>query len=194
MTEQQRGLLTDFWGRGMRTEAADREVVAELAPVEGDWTLTKWRYSAFFRSDLLKRLRAAGRDQLVLCGVYAHVGVLATALDATLAACVLDAPCGGQAVRGLVQECAKQGRSAAAQTLPSHEQLGQQIMAALPTSRGEMTESHLTRLQAASTERHNRGRDVGVTIADLLPCAFDRTNQWNGHRLPRCRHSTILHY
>lgn len=82
MTDEQRGLLKDFWGPGMRTDPADREVVPELAPTEEDWVLTKWRYSAFFRSDLLDRMRAAGRDQLVLCGVYAHVGVLATALEA----------------------------------------------------------------------------------------------------------------
>ncbi|MEV5355397.1 isochorismatase family protein [Streptomyces sp. NPDC093516] len=82
MTDEQRGLLKDFWGPGMRTAPADRQVVDELAPAEGDWQLTKWRYSAFFRSDLLQRMRAAGRDQLVLCGVYAHVGVLMTAVEA----------------------------------------------------------------------------------------------------------------
>ncbi|MFJ4778903.1 isochorismatase family protein [Streptomyces sp. NPDC088762] len=82
MTEDQRGLLRDFWGPGMRTAPDDREVVPELAPQEGDWTLTKWRYSAFFRSNLLERMRATGRDQLVICGVYAHVGILATAIDA----------------------------------------------------------------------------------------------------------------
>jgi len=82
MTEQERGLLKDFWGPGMRTDPEDRAVVPELAPADGDWRLTKWRYSAFFRSDLLERMRAAGRDQLVLCGVYAHIGVLATALEA----------------------------------------------------------------------------------------------------------------
>ncbi|MFF1274242.1 isochorismatase family protein [Streptomyces marokkonensis] len=82
MTEEQRGLLKDFWGPGMRTAPADRQVVDELAPAPGDWHLTKWRYSAFFRSDLLERMRAAGRDQLLLCGVYAHVGVLMTAVEA----------------------------------------------------------------------------------------------------------------
>ncbi|MFI9584678.1 isochorismatase family protein [Streptomyces sp. NPDC052236] len=82
MSDQERGLLKDFWGPGMRTDPADRAVVPELAPADDDWLLTKWRYSAFFRSDLLARMRAAGRDQLVLCGVYAHVGVLATALEA----------------------------------------------------------------------------------------------------------------
>ncbi len=82
MTEAQRGLLKDFWGPGMRASPADREVVEPLAPRPGDWLLTKWRYSAFFQSDLLERMRAAGRDQLILCGVYAHVGVLISTVDA----------------------------------------------------------------------------------------------------------------
>ncbi|KIF75066.1 isochorismatase [Streptomyces sp. 150FB] len=82
MDDEQRGLLKDFWGPGMRTDPADREVVDELAPAEGDWNLTKWRYSAFFKSPLLERMRATGRDQLILCGVYAHVGVLMTAVEA----------------------------------------------------------------------------------------------------------------
>ncbi|MEU3253481.1 isochorismatase family protein [Streptomyces sp. NPDC006997] len=82
MTEEQRGLLKDFWGPGMRVDPADREVVAPLAPAPDDWMLAKWRYSAFFRSDLLERMRSRGRDQLVLCGVYAHIGVLTTAVDA----------------------------------------------------------------------------------------------------------------
>jgi len=82
MTDEQRGLLKDFWGPGMSTEPDEREVVPELAPAESDWMLTKWRYSAFHNSDLLTRMRSAGRDQLVVAGVYAHVGVLTTALDA----------------------------------------------------------------------------------------------------------------
>ncbi|MGW1147755.1 isochorismatase family protein [Streptomyces sp. NPDC002454] len=82
MTPEQRGLLADFWGPGMRVAPADREVVEPLAPAPGDWLLTKWRYSAFHRTDLLRLMRDTGRDQLVLCGVYAHVGVLMTAVDA----------------------------------------------------------------------------------------------------------------
>lgn len=82
MTDAQRGLLKDFWGPGMRADPADREVVAPLAPGPADWILTKWRYSAFFRSDLLARMRALGRDQLIVCGVYAHVGVLMSAVEA----------------------------------------------------------------------------------------------------------------
>jgi isochorismate hydrolase len=82
MSDDERGLLKDFWGPGMRTDPADREIVPEVAPAPGDWVLTKWRYSAFFRSSLLELMRAARRDQLVLCGVYAHVGVLMSAVDA----------------------------------------------------------------------------------------------------------------
>jgi isochorismate hydrolase len=82
MSDRDRGLLKDFWGAGMTAGPADREVLDELTPVPGDWTFTKWRYSAFHRSDLLNRIRRAGRDQLVVAGVYASTGILATALDA----------------------------------------------------------------------------------------------------------------
>ncbi|MER8045945.1 isochorismatase family protein [Streptomyces sp. NPDC094032] len=82
MDDEQRGLLKDFWGPGMRVDPADREVVEPLAPGPDDQVFTKWRYSAFFRSGLLEWMRGQGRDQLVVCGVYAHVGVLMTAVEA----------------------------------------------------------------------------------------------------------------
>ncbi|WP_030302455.1 isochorismatase family protein [Streptomyces katrae] len=82
MTPEERGLLGDFWGPGMQPSPEHRQVVDPVAPAAGDWMLTKWRYSAFFKTDLLERMRAQGRDQLILCGVYAHVGVLVTAVDA----------------------------------------------------------------------------------------------------------------
>ncbi|GII02125.1 isochorismatase family protein [Planobispora takensis] len=82
MTEEQRGLLKDFWGPGMTTDEDQRRVVDEVAPGPGDLVLTKWRYSAFHRSPLLRWLRDRGRDQLIIAGVYAHVGILMTANDA----------------------------------------------------------------------------------------------------------------
>lgn len=81
MTSEQRGLLKDFWGPGMAMSPDHRRVVERLAPQETDLVLDKWRYSAFVRTRLEEYLRDLRRDQLVICGVYAHVGVLATALD-----------------------------------------------------------------------------------------------------------------
>ncbi|WP_303647130.1 isochorismatase family protein [Streptomyces albidus (ex Kaewkla and Franco 2022)] len=82
MTGEQRGLLRDFWGPGMNTSPEHRGIVDEIAPDANSVVFTKWRYSAFHRNGLLDHLRALGRDQLILCGVYAHVGVLMTAVDA----------------------------------------------------------------------------------------------------------------
>ncbi|MET8905648.1 isochorismatase family protein [Streptomyces sp. NPDC004538] len=82
MSGEQRGLLAHFWGPGMRTTPEDRTVVDALTPGRNDRVFTKWRYSAFFRTDLLRWMRNQNRDQLVVCGVYAHIGVLATVVDA----------------------------------------------------------------------------------------------------------------
>jgi isochorismate hydrolase len=82
MSPRQRGLLADFWGPGMEASPTDRDVPGPLAPGLSDWVFTKWRYSAFFHTDLLAWLRERGVDQLLICGVYAHVGVLMSAVDA----------------------------------------------------------------------------------------------------------------
>ncbi|GAA1221749.1 hypothetical protein GCM10009675_50740 [Prauserella alba] len=82
----ERGLQTDFWGQGMRAHVDDdphvADIVDELTPATDDTVLTKWRYSAFQRSDFAERLAAAGRDQLMITGVYAHIGCQATAQEA----------------------------------------------------------------------------------------------------------------
>lgn len=76
-----RGLLTDFWGPGLQHPAA-ADIAADLAPHPEDVVLTKWRYSAFYRSDLRERMRLRGRDQLIVTGVYAHIGCLVTSMEA----------------------------------------------------------------------------------------------------------------
>ena len=77
-----RGLQAELWGPGMSDPHAHRPILDALAPETGDLVLTKHRYSAFQRSNLEALMRARGRDQLVICGVYAHIGCLLTAAEA----------------------------------------------------------------------------------------------------------------
>lgn len=77
-----RALLTDFWGTGLKNDPNQTNIVSELAPTNDDIVLTKWRYSAFKRTNLLELMKEQDRDQLIICGVYAHIGCLLTASEA----------------------------------------------------------------------------------------------------------------
>lgn len=81
-TPEQRGLLQDFWGSGINDGSYQKRFVDELVPGENDIVMTKWRYSAFQKTDLLEILRERGRDQLMICGIYAHIGCLVTSCEA----------------------------------------------------------------------------------------------------------------
>ncbi|MBD9356115.1 isochorismatase family protein [Methylomonas albis] len=78
----ERALLNDFWGPGLPPDPLLERIVDAVAPTPNDLILPKWRYSAFKRSELEANLKAMGRDQLVICGVYAHIGCLMTAAEA----------------------------------------------------------------------------------------------------------------
>jgi nicotinamidase-related amidase len=58
------------------------EIVEGLRPREGDYVVTKRRYSGFFMTDLDLLLRSLRVDTLVLTGVATDVCVRATAQDA----------------------------------------------------------------------------------------------------------------
>ncbi|GGZ24674.1 isochorismatase family protein [Streptomyces nitrosporeus] len=81
-TPEERGLQLDFWGPGAADDPEALAVPEAVAPADGDIVLTKWKYSAFVRTRLEEVLRGSGRDQLVVTGVYAHIGVLMSACDA----------------------------------------------------------------------------------------------------------------
>jgi isochorismate hydrolase len=72
---EQRGLLGPMWGLGPSAE--------DVAVTESDFVpIAKRSYSAFYASDLEVELRRRGRDQLVIVGVFASAGILATTFDA----------------------------------------------------------------------------------------------------------------
>lgn len=82
MDPRRRGLERDFWGPGMGDAREQTAIAEELRPEEGDILLTKSRYSAFAGTGLAERLGEAGRDQILVTGVYAHIGCLLSAADA----------------------------------------------------------------------------------------------------------------
>jgi bifunctional isochorismate lyase/aryl carrier protein len=81
-SSEQRGLTREFWGPGVGSDPTEARIVDELAPRKGDIRLTTWRYSAFQRTGFANLLADLERDQVIICGLYAHLGVLMTACDA----------------------------------------------------------------------------------------------------------------
>jgi bifunctional isochorismate lyase/aryl carrier protein len=80
-TAQERGLLNDFWGPGLTAQPDKQSIFERLQPAAGNHLLTKYRYSAFHRTELRSLLQNQGRDQLIICGIYAHIGCLLTASE-----------------------------------------------------------------------------------------------------------------
>lgn len=79
---KQRGLLMDFWGDGIPAGVQEHNIVDDLQPDPGDTVMTKWRYSAFENTGLEELMRKTGRDQIIVTGIYAHIGCLTTSLAA----------------------------------------------------------------------------------------------------------------
>ncbi len=81
----ERGLQRHIWGPGMADDGESPRIVEGLSPEISDTVLVKHRYSALIRTGLGEMMAGAGRDQLIITGVYAQIGCLATALDAFMA-------------------------------------------------------------------------------------------------------------
>lgn len=81
-SDDQRGLQLDMWGAGVGPDPADARIHEAVAPEPSDVRLTKWRYNAFHRTELSDLMTRHGRDQLIITGIYAHIGCLMTAADA----------------------------------------------------------------------------------------------------------------
>lgn len=80
----ERGLGLTVWGDGLNAaHVTDRdcEIIDALAPHADEYVIHKPRHSAFFDTELEPTLRKMNRDQVVICGVFAHHGVMVTCMD-----------------------------------------------------------------------------------------------------------------
>lgn len=82
LTRQERGLLADFHGMGMKDTPEHYAIHPGLTPAEDEVVVTKKIYSAFFRTTLEQALADRRRSTLLICGLYANIGCQITAFDA----------------------------------------------------------------------------------------------------------------
>lgn len=80
------------WPRHAVQGTPGAEVIAELAPAEGDCVVPKVSYSGFFQTDLDARLRTSGIEHLILTGCVTNICVLYTAVDAYMRGYTVDVP------------------------------------------------------------------------------------------------------
>ncbi|WKW51110.1 isochorismatase family protein [Rhodomicrobium lacus] len=78
---QERGLMSELWGRGPRGEGAklDPALLGNDGRIR---SIAKRSYSAFYGTDLEVMLRRLGRDSVIITGLYTSIGCFSTALEA----------------------------------------------------------------------------------------------------------------
>jgi nicotinamidase-related amidase len=74
----------EIWGEHCREGSWGWQVVDALAPREGETTIRKPRYDAFYGTGLEHMLRLWGVDTLVICGTVANICVHYTASSAAM--------------------------------------------------------------------------------------------------------------
>lgn len=80
----ERGLALQVWGDGLNDPTVPESavnIVDTLRPEPNEYLIEKPRHSAFFNTPLEPLLRKMGRDQVVICGVFAHHGVMVSCID-----------------------------------------------------------------------------------------------------------------
>lgn len=80
-SQAERGLLWDVWGQGIIAAPELSGFLPILAPEAGDIVVEKRRYSAFYQTRLAEVLDQHACTDLLITGVYGHIGCLATATD-----------------------------------------------------------------------------------------------------------------
>ena len=83
-TRFERGLGLTVWGDGLNAEHVtehDCAIADAVAPDAESYVIEKSRHSAFFKTPLEELLRKMNRDQVVVCGVFAHHGVMVSTID-----------------------------------------------------------------------------------------------------------------
>ncbi|MCM8525174.1 MAG: isochorismatase family protein, partial [Lentisphaeraceae bacterium] len=81
-TLEERGILQPFWGPGIMGKNDVEGIISDLKPGQDDIIVDKWRYSAFKKNNFAELFKKFNRDQLIICGVYGHIGCLSTANEA----------------------------------------------------------------------------------------------------------------
>ncbi len=74
----ERGLGLTVCGDGLNAAhppEEDCQIINDLAPRADEYIIEKPRHSAFFQTELEPTLRKMNRDQVIVCGVFAHHGV-----------------------------------------------------------------------------------------------------------------------
>lgn len=74
----------EIWGEHCREGNWGWQVVDELAPLEGETTIRKPRYDAFYGTHLEHTLRQWDVDALIVCGTVANICVFYTAAGAAM--------------------------------------------------------------------------------------------------------------
>jgi nicotinamidase-related amidase len=70
------------WGEHAMKGTKGAEVISQLKPEKGDYTIEKRTYSGFFETGLDSLLRSLNVDTLILTGLHANMCVRHTAADA----------------------------------------------------------------------------------------------------------------